>query len=71
MRQGGRGVHSIPRHKINPGLRLTDFTNDRRVRIRCFAKIAGERAQQRNSYKKVMAEFVPIWEGMKAQRAAA
>ena len=30
-----------------------------------------QRAQQRPSYKKVMAEFVPIWEGMKAQRAAA
>ncbi len=30
-----------------------------------------ERAQQRPSYAKVMAEFVPMWNGMKAQKAAA
>lgn len=30
-----------------------------------------ERARQRESYRKVMAEFVPMWEAMKAQRAAA
>lgn len=29
-----------------------------------------ERAQQRDSYRRVMAQFVPMWEGMKAQRAA-
>src|SRR5262249_21177878 len=30
-----------------------------------------QRAQQRDSYKKILAEFLPIWDGMKAQRAAA
>lgn len=30
-----------------------------------------ERARQRPSYARVMAEFVPIWEGMQAQRAQA